>query len=56
VTAECEVFELFRWHDKRCARDVESSIVMAKAAFNMEKKIFTRKLGLLKEKIAKRYT
>jgi hypothetical protein len=43
-------------NDVRCTREIKSSIVMAKAAFNKKKNLFTSKLDLnLRKKLVKRY-
>jgi hypothetical protein len=41
-------------NDARCAREIKSSIAMAKAAFNKKKGLFTSKLDLnLRKKLVK---
>ena len=43
-------------NDGRCTCEIKSSIVMAKAAFNKKKTLFTSKLDLnLKKKLVKCY-
>jgi hypothetical protein len=43
-------------NDARCTREIKSRIAMAKAAFNKEKTVFTRKLDLnLRNKLVKCY-
>ena len=43
-------------NDVRCTREIKSSIVMAKAAFNKKKNLFTSKLDLnLSKKLVKCY-
>jgi hypothetical protein len=43
-------------NDARCAREIKSRIVMAKAAFNKKKTLFTNKLDLnLRKKLVKCY-
>jgi hypothetical protein len=42
--------------EARCSREIISKIGMAKAAFNMEKNLFTRKLELnIRKKLVKCY-
>jgi hypothetical protein len=43
--------------DARCTREIESGTVIAKAAFNRKKTLFTSKLDLnLRKKLIKFYT
>jgi hypothetical protein len=43
-------------HDAKCTREIQSRIVMAKAAFNRKKNLFTSKLDLnLRKKLMKYY-
>jgi hypothetical protein len=45
TTAKCGIFK-FVISNARCTREIKSTIVMAKSAFNKKKNLFTNKLDL----------